>query len=101
MNLAARLQELADAGGILLDNETYHLVNLMTPSAEEMHVKPKGFSKPVRAYRVQGAVGFHTGILSLDAAGIQIRMNQTALTQTDRDNAIEVLQTALDELKGY
>ncbi len=54
VNLAARLEANADAGGILLAAETYGLVEDWLLAEEQEAITMKGFSKPVRTYRVLG-----------------------------------------------
>ena len=52
VNLAARLQSQAELGGILLGHETYSLVRSEIAAEELPPVSVKGFSTPIRVYRV-------------------------------------------------
>ncbi len=54
VNLAARLESLAEVGGILMTHGTHSLVKdtIMAEECDTMTVK--GFAKPVRTYRVVG-----------------------------------------------
>lgn len=54
VNLAARLESHADPGGILVAAETYSLVKDWLLAEEQEAIAIKGFSKPVRTYRVLG-----------------------------------------------
>ena len=54
VNLAARLEALAVAGGILMAAETYSLVKDWLRAEEQEAITVKGFSKPVRTFSVQG-----------------------------------------------
>ena len=54
VNLAARLQSHADLGGILLAHETYSLVKDEVLTEETGTITVKGFSRPVKTYRVVG-----------------------------------------------
>ena len=54
VNLAARLEALADAGGILMAAETYSMVKDWLRAEEQEAIMVKGLSKPVRTFSVQG-----------------------------------------------
>ena len=54
VNFAARLEAHADAGGILMAAETYSLVKDWLFAEEQDAITMKGFSRPVRTYRVRG-----------------------------------------------
>lgn len=99
VNLAARLQTHAETGGILLDNETYHLVKDKIGPAEEMRVPLKGFAEPIRAYGIQIADEDNQGFTALDRAGVHIQIKKSMLTKADRQEAVHMLENALKELK--
>ena len=54
VNLAARLEAHAEAGGILMAAETYSLVKDWLHAEEQEAISVKGFARPVRTYRVLG-----------------------------------------------
>ncbi len=54
VNLAARLESLAEVGGILLAHETHSLVKDTVLGEEGDTLTVKGFAKPVRTYSVVG-----------------------------------------------
>jgi class 3 adenylate cyclase len=54
VNLAARLESNADSDGILMAAETYSMVKDWLLAEEQKAITMKGFSKPVRTYRVLG-----------------------------------------------
>ena len=54
VNLAARLESHADAGGILMAAETYSLVEDWLRAKEQEALNVKGFAKPVRTFSVEG-----------------------------------------------
>jgi len=54
VNLAARLESNADSDGILMAAETYSMVKDWLLAEEQEAIIMKGFSKPVRTYRVLG-----------------------------------------------
>lgn len=99
VNLAARLQASADTDGILLDNETYHLVRHRIGPAEEMQVPLKGFAKPVHAFRIRAPKPGRPNTIVLERDGVQIRIDSAALTKADREEAVRVLQAGLEVLR--
>ncbi len=54
VNLAARLESLAEVGGILLAHETHSLVKDTVMAEEGDTLTVKGFARPVRTYSVVG-----------------------------------------------
>jgi class 3 adenylate cyclase len=54
VNLAARLESHAEAGGILMAAETYSLVKDWLLTDEQEAITMKGFADPIRTFRVRG-----------------------------------------------
>jgi class 3 adenylate cyclase len=54
VNLAARLESHAEAGGILMAAETYSLVKDWLLADEQEAITMKGFAQPIRTFRVRG-----------------------------------------------
>ena len=50
MNLAARIQQLAKPGQVLLSGESYELVKDLYPGAAPSNHQLKGFTEPVTVY---------------------------------------------------
>jgi PAS domain S-box-containing protein len=99
VNLAARLQASAESGGIVLDNETFHLVRGAIGAVEELNVPLKGFAKPVRAFRIRGRTGDGADDVVVNRRGVQIRIDGSGLTEADREAALQALQSGLDVLR--
>ncbi len=99
VNLAARLQGFAEPGGILLDNETYHLVKNTIGPTEEIQAPLKGFAQPIRAFSLRMPDKDNKEALALDRAGVHIRIDNNSLTDADRADAVHVLEAALAKLK--
>ena len=53
VNLAARLQAMADPDGILIDDTTHSLVSDHVKCQEADQILPKGFVRPVQVYRAE------------------------------------------------
>ena len=102
VNLAARLQSHAELGGILLGHETYALVREEIAAEEMSPITVKGFSRPVRTYRV---VGTHAdpettpGAFSYRGANMQLLVRIDELSEQDRLAAIEAVEDLLGKLR--
>jgi class 3 adenylate cyclase/PAS domain-containing protein len=102
VNLAARLQSHADLGGILLAHETYSLVKDEVLAEETGTITVKGFSRPVRTYRVVGlhdASGSPGRIIRQEQEGLLLIVDQRKLTPEGRADAIRVLRETMERLK--
>lgn len=86
VNLAARLESHANAGGILLAAETYSLVKDWLVADEQEAIKMKGFSRPVRTYRVRGTIE-------------EITNNQADFYHEDDGVVISIQSDRADKLK--
>ena len=53
VNLAARLQGLAPADGILVSEPTYNLIREYVECAHFDELTPKGFARPIQIYQVK------------------------------------------------
>jgi class 3 adenylate cyclase len=103
VNLAARLEPAAEIGGILLANETYSLVRdwLLADEAEAITVK--GFSRPIKTFRVRGireesdapAVGIHR-----ERPGMTVTIEPERMNADDKARAISVLKELQALLAG-
>jgi class 3 adenylate cyclase/PAS domain-containing protein len=102
VNLAARLQSHADLGGILLAHETYSLVKDAVVAEETGTITVKGFSAPVRTYRVVGlhdTTGIQGRIIRQEQDGLLLIIDQKKLTSEGRADAIRALEEAVGRLK--
>jgi class 3 adenylate cyclase len=100
VNLAARLQSHAERGGILVTHETASLIKDTILTQEQEPVSVKGFTHPVRAYRVAGIYD------ELEKDGRIIREERDGfrllvdLTKGDQAGAIAAVENVLARLKG-
>jgi class 3 adenylate cyclase len=99
VNLAARLEAHADPGGILMSASTHSLVKNWLLAEEQHAILMKGFSQPVRTYRVRGALDD----LAQDEAyfhhedeGVMISIH---CNRVDRGKTKEALERALTQLE--
>ena len=102
VNLAARLESLADEGGILLAHETWSLVKdwAMTEQAETVSVK--GIAKPVATYRVLGGyddMEAEGRIIHHESDVLNLTIDRGQMNSTNRKEAIKLLKTTLETLQ--
>jgi adenylate cyclase len=100
VNLAARLQSHADLDGILLGHETYSLVKDEMSVEEQESVILKGFTEPVRCYRVLGvydALAEEGTLIREESDGFKLLLD---LQKRDRAEAIATLESIVARLKG-
>jgi adenylate cyclase len=99
VNLAARLESLAEVGGILMAHETHALVKDTVLAEEGDTLTVKGFAKPVRTYSVVGLYD------DLEDQGLIIRKEQDGirilveLKKGDKVDAIKAIKGVLSQLE--
>ena len=99
VNLAARLQSQAELGGILIAHETHALVKDTVLTEEQKAITVKGFSQPVRTYKV---VGIYE---DLEKEGLILRKEEDGLRlvidlrKQDKADAIKALKDAVSRLE--
>jgi len=103
VNLAARLEANAEAGGILLASETYSYVKDWLLADEQEAISMKGFTKPVRTYRVEGIydeLSAEGRILHSEIEGLSLTINLDQLRKRDKNSAITKLEDAINQLNN-
>ena len=101
VNLAARLQQHADLGGILLAHETFALVKDDVATEETGTITVKGFAKPVRTHRVVGILDTsgEGRVIRKEQDGLLLILDQRKLLGDRREEARRMLIEAADRLK--
>jgi class 3 adenylate cyclase/PAS domain-containing protein len=101
VNLAARLQQHADLGGILLAHETFALVKDDVATEETGTITVKGFAKPVRTHRVVGILDTsgEGRVIRKEQDGLLLILDQRKLVGDRREEARRMLIEAADRLK--
>jgi PAS domain S-box-containing protein len=100
VNLASRLQSHAEPGGILLTHETYSLVKNIVPAEEQQPVQVKGFSKPIRNYKVLNLYDDPVGkgsVIREEDHGLGILLD---LHKVDKARAIRSVEAVLSRLRA-
>jgi adenylate cyclase len=100
VNLAARLESVAEPGSILLGHETNALVRDIVLTEEQPPITVKGFQRPISIYKVIGTFDelVETGKIVLqERDGLKVLVD---LTKQDKSEAIAILEEVLSQLKN-
>ena len=100
VNLAARLQSIAQPGSIVISYETYALVRDIAVARPLEPIAVKGISREVRPYEIEGLREESTAspVFSEHATGMDLYLDVDALEERDAARARTVLKEALDAL---
>ena len=99
VNLAARLEAVAEPGSILLAHETNALVRDIVLTEEQPPITVKGFQRPISTYKIVGTFDelVENGRIVLqERDGFRVLVD---LTKEDRTEAIAILEEVLSQLK--
>jgi adenylate cyclase len=97
-NLAARLQSIAEPGGICLSYETYALVRDLVRARPLSPIAMKGISREVVPYAVEGLLGElsqRPQVISEHATGLDLFLDIEALDERSVERAQQRLAEAL------
>ena len=100
-NLAARLQSIADPGGIVLSYETYALVRDIVRATPQEPITMKGIRRQIVPYVVEGLVKEmqqRTSVISEHGTGIDFFLDLELLDKSTRERTRRLLQEALTAL---
>jgi class 3 adenylate cyclase len=101
-NLAARLQTIAEPGGIVLSYETYALVRDMVRARPIAPIQMKGISREVVPYVVEGLVEEmqqRANVISEHATGVDLFIDLEVIDKADAQRTKKILQDALSALE--
>lgn len=102
VNLAARLESLAEPGGILLSFETYALVKDFIEAQEMPPVRVKGIAREVRPFAITNIYDkdlTERRFIRKDRYGLKLLADLERLQGEDLEEAIADLQEAIEYLK--
>ena len=102
VNLAARLESLAEVGGILMAHETHSLVKDTVLAEEGDALTVKGFAKPVRTYSVVGLyddLAERGRIIRMEQDGLALVIDRDKLTKKGKAEAIKGIKDVLSQLE--
>ena len=100
VNLASRFESHASPGEILISNETCLLVRDRFECAEVEPIEAKGFSKPVKAYRLIGERSKETAPHQVDVhgEGYRLSVDPGRVMHDDREKLRSLLSDLLRQL---
>jgi adenylate cyclase len=100
-NLASRLQDIAEPGGICLSYETYALVRDMVRAKPLPSIAIKGIGREIVPYAVEGLLGElaqRSQIIAEHVTGLDLFLDLDAIPDADVDRARKRLAEALAAL---
>jgi len=100
-NLAARLQSIADPGGIMLSYETYALVRDILRARPLPPITMKGISREVTPYAVEETIlegDVRPAVINDRVAGLDVFLDLEAMDEKAMARARNVLEKALAAL---
>lgn len=101
VNLAARLEQSAEAGGILISDETYALVRGEIEADPGIAIHAKGFATAIQAHAVRGLVangGAAQDALQRELQSLRALLALDHLPGTERAAAAQALRQLADQL---
>ncbi len=101
VNMAARLEQAADPGGILISKETYALVRDEIVAAEQQPLMAKGFNEPITAYAVREEAEVQSTarkVFQWERLGMRVLIDLDRLPSAERAAAAVELREMADRL---
>jgi class 3 adenylate cyclase len=101
VNRAARLEQAADPGGILISRETWGLVQGEIVAIEQEPLTVKGFEEPIEAYAVQEEVELEPAarkVFQWERLGMRVLIDLDRLPSAERAAAAVELREMADRL---
>jgi adenylate cyclase len=100
-NLAARLQSVAEPGGIVLSYETFMLVRDMVRARPLEPITLKGIAHPIVPYAVEGLTGARRGaeVISEHDTGLDLFIDTSAIDAASAERVRRTLEKVAAELR--
>ncbi len=101
VNLAARLEQAADPGGILISKETYAMVKDEIIAVEQQPLMAKGFSEPISSFSVREeaeAPSTARKVFQWERLGMRVLIDLDRLPSAERAAAAVELREMADRL---
>ena len=102
VNLAARLEQASEPGGILISGETYALVRDEIQADQAVSIEAKGFAKPITAHAVRVQTDEITSsasrVFERELQAIRLLIDKDAMPMKDRAAAASGLRELADRL---
>ena len=101
VNLAARLENQADPGGILVSYETYALVRDMVEAEEQPSIEAKGIRREIRPFALRHFLdeAKRDRLIQCERDGVSIRIDLDQLSDEHRREALDQLSHVIERLR--
>jgi class 3 adenylate cyclase len=102
VNLAARLEQNCDPGGILMAAESYSLVKNWVSAEEREAITVKGYAKPIRTYAVSGIYNEDAGesyLIHHEVDGYSLTVNPDRLSSKAKADVVRDLKSVISKLE--
>lgn len=102
VNLASRLESLAEPGEILVSYETFSLIKDKIMCRDKGEITVKGFGKPVPIYEVvdfRRDMGPNRSFLEHEHSGFAMYLDSDKITEKERQAILTALEDAADRLR--
>ncbi|MDV2079279.1 adenylate/guanylate cyclase domain-containing protein [Marinobacter xestospongiae] len=102
VNLASRLESLAEPGEILVSYETFSLIKDRIMCRDKGEITVKGFGRPVPIYEVvdfRRDMGPNRSFLEHEHSGFAMYLDSEKVTEKERQSILSALEDAADRLR--
>ena len=102
VNLAERLEGMAELGTILISHETHCLTREHIEARELEPLSLKGFSKPVRNYQVVGTrdqTSQSSDAITVNLAGVDVSLDRRNMTEAERKASVRALRALISRIE--
>ena len=103
VNLASRLESLAEPGDILVSYETFSLIKDKIMCRDKGEITVKGFARPVSIYEVidfRRDIGPNRSFLEHESEGFAMYLDSEKIVGNDRDDILGALERAIERLRN-
>jgi len=102
VNLASRLESLAEPGEILISYETFSLIKDRIMCRDKGEITVKGFGRPVSIYEVvdfRRDMGPNRSFLEHERSGFAMYLDSEKITERERESILSALEDAAERLR--
>ncbi|SHK62820.1 Adenylate cyclase, class 3 [Marinobacter antarcticus] len=102
VNLASRLESLAEPGEILVSYETFSLIKDRIMCRDKGEITVKGFGKPIPIYEVvdfRRDMGPNRSFMEHEHSGFAMYLDSDKITERERRSILSALEDAADRLR--
>ncbi|RMF15358.1 MAG: adenylate cyclase [Gammaproteobacteria bacterium] len=103
VNLASRLESMAEPGEILVSYETFALIKDTIMCRDKGQITVKGFSKPIQIYSVidfRRDIGENKSFIEAESEGFAMYLDTGKISDTSRERVLKALEQAAEKLRN-